>query len=90
MGHGIVLKGIVKYYGHGKNIPHTFGHTVPTQLLTWQCCYVRPILPLAFRVIVIGGPVLEHGLAARCDGSRARTRSNATGKVIVYKEERDS
>ena len=27
MGHGIVLKGIVKYYGHGKNIPHTFGHT---------------------------------------------------------------
>ena len=28
MGHGIVLKGIVKYYGRGKNIPHTFGHTV--------------------------------------------------------------
>jgi hypothetical protein len=27
MGHGIVLKGIVKYYGRGKNIPHTFGHT---------------------------------------------------------------
>jgi hypothetical protein len=27
MGHGIVLKGVVKYYGHGKNIPHTFGHT---------------------------------------------------------------
>jgi hypothetical protein len=27
IGHGIVLKGIVKYYGHGKNIPHTFGHT---------------------------------------------------------------
>jgi hypothetical protein len=29
MGHGIVLKGIVKYYGRGKNIPHTFGHTEP-------------------------------------------------------------
>ena len=27
MGHGIVLKGIVKYYGRGKNIPHTFGYT---------------------------------------------------------------
>jgi hypothetical protein len=27
MGHGIVLKGIVKYYSRGKNIPHTFGHT---------------------------------------------------------------
>ena len=27
MGHGIVLKGIVKYYGHGKSIPHTFGFT---------------------------------------------------------------
>ena len=27
MGHGIVLKGIVKYYGRGKNIPHTFGRT---------------------------------------------------------------
>ena len=29
IGHGIVLKGIVKYYGSGKNIPHTFGHTAP-------------------------------------------------------------
>jgi hypothetical protein len=28
MGHGIVLKGIVKYYSRGKNIPHTFRHTV--------------------------------------------------------------
>ena len=27
MGHGTVLKGIVKYYGRGKNIPHTFGYT---------------------------------------------------------------
>jgi hypothetical protein len=27
MAHGIVLKGIVKYYGRGKNILHTFGHT---------------------------------------------------------------
>ena len=27
MGNGIVLKGIVKYYGRGKNIPHTFGYT---------------------------------------------------------------
>jgi hypothetical protein len=27
IGHGIVLKGIVKYFGRGKNIPHTFGHT---------------------------------------------------------------
>jgi hypothetical protein len=27
MGHGIVLKGIVKYYGRGKNILYTFGHT---------------------------------------------------------------
>ena len=27
IGRGIVLKGIVKYYGSGKNIPRTFGHT---------------------------------------------------------------
>jgi hypothetical protein len=27
MAHDIVLKGIVKYYGRGKNIPHSFGHT---------------------------------------------------------------
>ena len=27
IGRGIVLKGIVKYYGGGKNIPHTFGYT---------------------------------------------------------------
>ena len=32
MGHGIVLKGIVKYYGRGKNIPHTFGHTALSPL----------------------------------------------------------
>jgi hypothetical protein len=29
IGRGIVLKGIVKYYGSGKNIPRTFGHTGP-------------------------------------------------------------
>ena len=33
MGHGIVLKGIVKYYGRGKNIPHTFGYTGPYEEL---------------------------------------------------------
>jgi hypothetical protein len=27
IGRGIVLKGIVKYYGSGKNIPRTFGCT---------------------------------------------------------------
>ena len=27
IGRGIVLKGMVKYYGSGKNIPRTFGHT---------------------------------------------------------------
>jgi hypothetical protein len=36
MGHGIVLKGIVKYYGRGKNIPHTFGHTgVGSTCIIW-------------------------------------------------------
>ena len=37
IGRSIVLKGIVKYYGRGKNIPHTFGYTVcnviPTTLV---------------------------------------------------------
>ena len=27
IGRGIVLKGMVKYYDSGKNIPRTFGHT---------------------------------------------------------------
>jgi len=29
IGRGIVLKGMVKYYGSGKNIPRTFGYTAP-------------------------------------------------------------
>ena len=33
IGRGIVLKGIVKYYGSGKNIPRTFGHTVKGGLI---------------------------------------------------------
>ena len=49
IGRGIVLKGIVKYYGSGKNIPRTFGHTVfnhPTSAFD-------PVLHLRVRAIEV-------------------------------------
>ena len=42
IGRGIVLKGIVKYYGSGKNIPRTFGHTGSSS----TCCF-----PIFFNAI---------------------------------------
>jgi hypothetical protein len=79
MGHGIVLKGIVKYYGRGKNIPHTFGYTALSNP------YIKTVMELLIALLSnnkLSCP-LAGGLIGEWSGTHMSTNQRESSSLLL-------